>query len=106
MDSALSRIADSIGTSAWWAGLQEAWSENPDAAAFTGLVMPPKPDYEPGYLGFHEHRTSESDLRRQNYTWGLGFMAFVDKSNRNDSSQRAQFRRLVTWWIRDQICQS
>jgi hypothetical protein len=35
----------------------------------------------------------------------LGFMAFVEKSYRNDPSQCAQFRRLVVWWIRDQILQ-
>ena len=48
---------------------------------------------------------SESALRHQYYTWGLGFMAFVEKSYRNDPPQRAQFRRLVTWWIGDQFSQ-
>jgi GT2 family glycosyltransferase len=59
--------------------------------------------YEPSYMVFHEHRASESALRRQYYTWGLGFMAFVEKSYRSDPAQRVQFRRLVIWWIRDQI---
>ncbi len=177
----------------WLSGLQEAWAENPDAAAFTGLVMPLRLDtsaqvlfekrngfrrgfdkkrfaeempgnrlypcgagifgagcnmtfrrevlhaiggfdealdtgtplagggdldvfyrviragyvlvYEPGYMVFHEHRASESALRRQYYTWGLGFMAFVEKSYRNDPPKRAQFRRLVMWWIGDQLSQ-
>jgi glycosyltransferase involved in cell wall biosynthesis len=177
----------------WVAGLQEAWGENSDAAAFTGLAMPLRLDttaqvlfekrggfqrgfdknrfgrkmpgnslypcgagifgagcnmafrrevlrdiggfdealdtgaplpgggdldifyriiraghvlvYEPSYMVFHEHRVSESDLRRQCYTWGLGFMAFVEKSYRNDPSQRARLRRLVIWWIRDQLLQ-
>src|SRR5260221_12477877 len=31
---------DVVVDSGWLAGLQEAWGENPDAAAFTGLVMP------------------------------------------------------------------
>jgi glycosyltransferase involved in cell wall biosynthesis len=184
---------DVIVDSGWVAGLQEAWGENPGAAAFTGLVMPLRLDttaqvlferrngfrrgfdknrfgqvlpgnplypcgagifgagcnmafrrdvlrdiggfdealdtgaplpgggdldifyriiragypllYEPSYMVFHEHRASESGLRRQYYTWGLGFMAFVEKSYRNDPSQRARFRRLVRWWIRDQISQ-
>jgi glycosyltransferase involved in cell wall biosynthesis len=184
---------DVIVDSGWVAGLQEAWGENPDAAAFTGLVMPLKLDtraqvlfekrngfrrgfdknrfgqevpgnplypcgagifgagcnmafrrntlrdiggfdealdtgaplpgggdldifyriiragyalvYEPSYMVFHEHRASESGLRRQYYTWGLGFMAFVVKSYRNDPPQRTRFRRLVIWWIRDQILQ-
>ncbi len=184
---------DVIVDSGWLAGLQEAFGENPDAGAFTGLVMPLRLDttaqvffekrngfrrgfdkkrfgrelpgnplypcgagifgagcnmafrrdllreiggfdealdtggplpgggdldifyriiraghvlvYEPNYMVFHEHRASEADLRRQYYTWGLGFMAFVQKSYRNDPSQRARFRRLAIWWIRDQILQ-
>ena len=31
---------DVVVDARWWAGLQEAWTENPDAAAFTGLVVP------------------------------------------------------------------
>jgi glycosyltransferase involved in cell wall biosynthesis len=177
----------------WVAGLQEAVTENPDAAAFTGLVMPLKLDtraqvlfekrngfrrgfdkkrfgrilagnslypcgagifgagcnmafrrdvlrelggfdealdtgpslpgggdldifyriiraghamaYEPSFMVFHEHRTSESALRRQYYTWGLGFMAFVEKNYRNDPDQRRQFRRTIKWWILDEIRQ-
>ena len=177
----------------WVAGLQEAFTENPDAAAFTGLVMPLKLDtnaqvlfekrkgfrrgfdkkrfgrilagnslypcgagifgagcnmafrrdvlrelggfdealdtgpslpgggdldifyriiraghdlvYEPSFMVFHEHRASESALRRQYYTWGLGFMAFVEKNYRNDPDQRRKFRRTINWWIRDEIRQ-
>jgi glycosyltransferase involved in cell wall biosynthesis len=177
----------------WVAGLQEAVTENPDAAAFTGLVMPLKLDtraqvlfekrkgfrrgfdkkrfgrilagnplypcgagifgagcnmafrrdvlcdlggfdealdtgpslpgggdldifyriiraghamaYEPSFMVFHEHRASESALRRQYYTWGLGFMAFVEKNYRNDPDQRQQFRRTIKWWILDEIRQ-
>jgi GT2 family glycosyltransferase len=184
---------DVVVDSGWVAGLREAWSENPDAGAFTGLVLPlrldttaqvifekrngfrrgfdknrfgsERPDnplypcgagifgagcnmafrrdtlaeiggfdealdtgtalpgggdldifyriiragyplvYEPSYMVFHEHRLSESGLRRQYYTWGLGFMAFVEKSYRSDLPQRARFRRLVVWWILDQISQ-
>jgi glycosyltransferase involved in cell wall biosynthesis len=184
---------DVVVDSSWLAGLQEAWDENSDAAAFTGLVMPLRLDttaqvlferrngfrrgfdknrfgrevpgnplypcgagifgagcnmafrrdvlrdlggfdealdtgtplpgggdldifyriiraghtlvYEPRYMVFHEHRASESGLRRQYYTWGLGFMAFVEKNYHNDPSQRARFRRLVVWWIWDQILQ-
>jgi glycosyltransferase involved in cell wall biosynthesis len=184
---------DVVVDSGWFAGLEEAWGENSDAAGFTGLVMPLRMDttaqvlfekrngfrrgfdknrfgrempgnplypcgagifgagcnmafrrdvlrdiggfdealdtgaplpgggdldifyriiraghvvvYEPSYMVFHEHRASESGLRRQYYTWGLGFMAFVEKSYRNDPPQRARFRRLVIWWIRDQLLQ-
>ena len=184
---------DVVVDAGWCAGLMEAWGENPDAAAFTGLVMPLKLDttarvlfekrngfrrgfdkkrfgqevpgdpiypcgsgvfgvgcnmafrcdvlreiggfdealdtgaplpgggdhdifyriiraghvlvYEPSYMVFHEHRVSESALRRQYYTWGLAVMAVVEKSWRNDPSQRARLRRLVIWWIGDQISQ-
>jgi GT2 family glycosyltransferase len=184
---------DVIVDSGWLAGLQEAFSENPDADAFTGLVMPLRLDtqaqvlfekrngfrrgfdkkrfgrevpgnplypcgagifgagcnmafrrdvlreiggfdealdtgaplpgggdldifyriiraghalvYEPGYMVFHEHRESEPALRHQYYTWGLGFMAFVEKCYRSDPSQRVRLRRLVTWWIGDQVSQ-
>jgi glycosyltransferase involved in cell wall biosynthesis len=184
---------DVVVDSGWVAGLREGWSENPEAAAFTGLVMPLKLDttaqvlfekrngfrrgfdknrfgrekpgnplypcgpgvfgagcnmafrrdalhdiggfdealdsgaplpgggdldifyriiraghalvYEPSYMVFHEHRASEASLRRQYYTWGLAFMAFVEKSYRNDPPQRAQFRRLLIWWVRDQLAQ-
>jgi glycosyltransferase involved in cell wall biosynthesis len=184
---------DVVVDSGWLAGLREAWGENSDAAAFTGLVMPLRLDttaqvlfekrngfrrgfdknrfgrempgnslypcgagifgagcnmafrrevlrdiggfdealdtgaplpgggdldifyriiraghvlvYEPSYMVFHEHRASESGLRRQYYTWGLGFMAFVEKSYRNDPPRRARLRRLVIWWIRDQLLQ-
>jgi glycosyltransferase involved in cell wall biosynthesis len=184
---------DVVVDSGWLAGLKEAYSENPDAAAFTGLVMPlaletraqilfeqrngfrrgfdkrrfgselpknplypcgagifgagcnmafrrdvlgdiggfdealdtgaPLPGggdldifyrivraghvlvYEPSYMVFHEHRASEAALRRQYYSWGLGFMAFVTKSYRSDPPQRRRFRSLVFWWISDQIGQ-
>ncbi|HET9373635.1 MAG TPA: glycosyltransferase [Chthoniobacterales bacterium] len=184
---------DVVVDSGWLAGLHEAWAENPDAAAFTGLVMPLSLDtraqvlfekrdgfrrgfdknrfgqelpgnplypcgagifgagcnmafrrqtlqelggfdealdtgpslpgggdldifyriiragyvlvYEPSFMVFHEHRESDSALHRQYYTWGLGFMAFVEKSYRNDIAQRSRFRRLVIWWVSDQILQ-
>jgi GT2 family glycosyltransferase len=184
---------DVVVDAGWLAGLREAWEENPDAVAFTGLVMPLKLDtparvlfergngfrrgfdkkrfgsvlpgnplypcgpgifgtgcnmafrrdvlralggfdealdtgaplpgggdldifyriiraghvlvYEPSYMVFHEHRASMSALRRQYYTWGLGLMAFVGKNCRNNRSQRDQFRRLLIWWLDDQISQ-
>lgn len=177
----------------WLAGLLEAWAENPDAAAFTGLVLPyelateaqilfekrggfrrgfekirygkklagnplypcgsgifgvgcnmalrrdillklggfdealdtgpPLPGggdldifyrviragyplvYEPQYLVFHQHRQDLAGLRRQYWSWGLGFMAFVVKSYRQDRSQRTKFRLLIGWWFKDQLRQ-
>jgi GT2 family glycosyltransferase len=176
----------------WLAGLYEAWTENPDAGAFTGLVLPyelateaqilferrggfrrgfdkvrhgsgssnplypcgagsfgagcnaafrrdvllrlggfdealdtgaPLPGggdldifyrviragypivYEPQYLVFHQHRRELDKLRRQYWSWGLGFMAFVAKSYRIDRPLRPRFRRLVLWWVGDQLKQ-
>ncbi len=177
----------------WLEGLMEAWAENPDAAAFTGLVLPNElatdaqilfeqrggfrrgfekirygqifpgnplhpcgagifgagcnmtlrrnillkiggfdealdtgatlPGggdldifyrviragyplvYEPKYLVFHQHRQEYAKLRRQYWTWGLGFMAFVVKSYQSDPPQRPQLRRLVWWWFKDQLKQ-
>ena len=54
---------------------------------------------DPQCLVFHEHRRSYEDLRRQMWTWGLGFMAFVAKSYRTDRAQRAKFRRVVVKWF-------
>jgi GT2 family glycosyltransferase len=61
--------------------------------------------YEPQYLVFHQHRREYEKLRRQYWTWGLGFMAFVVKSYQSDPPQRSQLRRLVWWWIKDQLKQ-
>lgn len=178
----------------WLAGLEEAWRENPDAAAFTGLVLPaalqteaqilfeqrggfrrgfnkvryhgqrwpdnplypcgagifgaganmafrrdvllelggfdealdtgaPLPGggdldmfyrviragyplvYEPRFLVFHLHRRDREGLRRQYRSWGLGFMAFLDKSYRTDPEMRRRFIRMVKWWFKDQARQ-
>lgn len=59
--------------------------------------------YEPQYLVFHQHRREMAKLRRQYWSWGLGFMAFVVKSYQQDISQRAKLRRLVGWWFRYQL---
>lgn len=61
--------------------------------------------YEPQYLVFHQHRREYEKLRHQYWTWGLGFMAFVVKSYQTDPEQRSQLRRLVWWWIKDQLKQ-
>ena len=54
---------------------------------------------EPRCLVLHQHRREYQRLRHQLWTWGLGFMAFVAKSYRAEPSQRAKFRRLITWWV-------
>ncbi len=54
---------------------------------------------EPRCLVLHQHRRTHEQLRRQLWTWGLGFMAFVGKSYRADPTQRAKFRQLLAWWL-------
>jgi len=61
--------------------------------------------YEPRYLVFHQHRQELAKLRRQYWSWGLGFMAFVVKSYHSDPPQRSQFRRLILWWFKYQFRQ-
>ncbi|MEG3838274.1 glycosyltransferase [Microcoleus sp. Z1_C3] len=61
--------------------------------------------YEPRYLVFHQHRREYEKLRRQYWTWGLGFMAFVVKSYQTDPSQRSKLRWLVAWWFANQLNQ-
>ncbi len=61
--------------------------------------------YEPQYLVFHQHRREKEKLRRQYWSWGLGFMAFVVKSYQSDPPQRSQLRRIVLWWFKNQLRQ-
>ena len=61
--------------------------------------------YEPRMMVFHEHRATEPALRRQCYTWGLGFMAYLSKTYRCDREQRPILRRLAGWWFMDQVRQ-
>jgi GT2 family glycosyltransferase len=55
--------------------------------------------YEPRMLVFHKHRRETKDLRRQYWTWGTGFMAFVAKTHATDPDQRPKLRHLVRWWL-------
>jgi GT2 family glycosyltransferase len=55
--------------------------------------------YEPQACVFHEHRREMRVLRRQYYTWGLGFAAFVAKSMRADPPMRRRFQKLLVWWF-------
>jgi GT2 family glycosyltransferase len=58
--------------------------------------------YEPSYLVFHEHRRETAALRRQYYSWGLSFMAFLTKVYRADSLSRGRVRKLIVWWLQYQ----
>ncbi|HEX4936871.1 MAG TPA: glycosyltransferase, partial [Gemmatimonadaceae bacterium] len=57
--------------------------------------------YEPGMSVRHEHRSSLESLRRQYYTWGLGFFAFLGKVWETEPSERPRIRLLSKWWLLD-----
>jgi len=61
--------------------------------------------YEPRFLVFHDHRREIEKLRRQYWSWGLGFMAFLAKTYRTDRAQRHNLRGMVRWWFGDQLRQ-
>ena len=54
---------------------------------------------EPKLLAYHQHRREYGRLRHQMWTWGLGTMAYVNKSWRQDASYRPAIRRWVWWWL-------
>jgi glycosyltransferase involved in cell wall biosynthesis len=55
--------------------------------------------YEPRYAVFHEHRETLPQLRRQYWSWGLGFMAFLVKSRRSDTALRPRHAAMLRWWF-------
>jgi glycosyltransferase involved in cell wall biosynthesis len=59
--------------------------------------------YEPRYAVYHEHRETIAQLRRQYWTWGLGMMAFLVKVRRTDVELAVPQRRMVRWWVLDQL---
>lgn len=56
--------------------------------------------YEPAYAAYHEHRRTAEELRHQYYTWGLGLMAYLDKTARATPGERRRVRALRRWWLR------
>lgn len=58
--------------------------------------------YEPRLLVFHRHRADHASLRRQYWSWGEGFMAYLTKTARVDATQRRKAARLFAWWLRDE----
>ena len=61
--------------------------------------------YEPSALVFHRHRRKMNELRRQYWSWGLGFMSFAAKSYRTDPAARREFRRVVRCEFRRALLQ-
>lgn len=59
--------------------------------------------YAPHYAVYHEHRETLPQLRRQYWTWGLGFMAFLAKSRRSDPALRHKQGAILRWWLLDKL---
>lgn len=59
--------------------------------------------YEPRLLVFHRHRADRASLRRQYWSWGEGFMAYVTKTIQADARERRKAAHLVSWWFGYQI---
>jgi glycosyltransferase involved in cell wall biosynthesis len=59
--------------------------------------------YEPRYAVYHEHRETLPQLRRQYWTWGLGFMAFLTKSRRSDVALKSKQNAIIRWWLLDKL---
>jgi GT2 family glycosyltransferase len=59
--------------------------------------------YEPRYAVYHEHRETLPQLRRQYWTWGLGFMAFLAKSRRSDPTLKSKQSAILRWWLLDKL---
>jgi glycosyltransferase involved in cell wall biosynthesis len=59
--------------------------------------------YEPGYLVYHEHRETIAQLRRQYWSWGLGFMAFMTKAGRSDPALAQRQSAMKRWWLMDRL---
>jgi GT2 family glycosyltransferase len=56
--------------------------------------------FEPSMLVRHRHRPDDAGLRRQYWSWGEGFMAFLDKTVRAHPEVRPKAVRLLGWWLR------
>ena len=61
--------------------------------------------YEPRYAVYHEHRETLPQLKRQYWTWGLGFMAFLAKSRRSDPALKRKQAAILRWWLLDKLAE-
>jgi GT2 family glycosyltransferase len=55
--------------------------------------------YEPSLLVFHRHRAGHDQLRRQYWSWGEGFAAYLAKTYAADPAQREKLRGMTAWWL-------
>jgi GT2 family glycosyltransferase len=57
--------------------------------------------YQPEMAVFHRHRRAMDELRRQYWSWGTGFAAYLG-ARWADPAERAQVLRMIAWWMRHQ----
>lgn len=55
--------------------------------------------YDPSVVVFHEHRRTMRELRRQYWSWGESYLAFLSKWWWADPSARPALRRVLRWWF-------
>ena len=56
--------------------------------------------YAPAAAVWHHHRRTEAELRRQYWTWGSGYLAFLHRTFATRPERRAEVARAVAWWVR------
>jgi glycosyltransferase involved in cell wall biosynthesis len=57
--------------------------------------------YQPEMAVFHRHRRAMDELRRQYWSWGTGFAAYLG-ARLAAPGERGQVLRMVAWWLRYQ----
>lgn len=55
--------------------------------------------YDPAVVVFHEHRRTMRELRRQYWSWGESYLAFLSKWWWTDPDARPALRRVLRWWL-------
>jgi len=59
--------------------------------------------YDPAVVVFHEHRRTMRELRRQYWSWGESYLAFLSKWWWADPTARPALRRVLRWWFPYQV---
>lgn len=62
--------------------------------------------YAPGAAVWHRHRPDMRGLRRQYWTWGTGYLAFLHRTYRERPDHRRGVLRAAAWWLRRELATS
>lgn len=75
-----------------------------DLDAFYRMIRAGHPlVYAPAMMVRHRHRESLSALRRQYWTWGTGFVAFLHKTAGAEPEMRREVLGMLLWWMRREL---